>query len=208
MYSLLPLGLGFLYYKTFSVIPLCSEVLWGLELLSQCLYSQPTLRNKVRDDTHKFVSKPTGVGSLSQKTQGFGKAYTSDTTTLSGFSDAHLSSKSSEPSEDSVLPPLPEPAASLLIVRCQLILREEWEGKRQKKTNQNSGLSYCLEKHYHYYLHFFFLNHRGCPCTRDIQRPKLFRKRKESNALCPKPTPCAVFVVERGTRARRCPLFT
>lgn len=49
--------------RTFSLIPLCSDVLWCLQFLSQSLYPQ-TEETRFADGSQKFVSKCTGVGSL------------------------------------------------------------------------------------------------------------------------------------------------
>lgn len=76
-------------------------------------YLKPHSKTRFANGTQKFMSKPIGLGPLSQKTQGLVKPCTGDAPTLPGFADAHLSSKHLETSADSAFPSLPEPAASL-----------------------------------------------------------------------------------------------
>lgn len=142
--------------------------------------------------------------------------HTNDTPALPGFTDAHLSSKHLKTSVLSLFLSQPEAAVLLLNFCWTTEQKDNWsQGKsekfRERQKNkpkqwveQQPWKALVLPSHFL----FCFFNHRGCPCTRDIQRLKLFQRRKEPSAWNPKQLSCAVLVVDRGIWFRRCPFFT
>lgn len=199
---------------TFSVIPLCSDVLWCVVFyLSLYVYPQTTLRSKVCGWC-TTVCELTERGRVPWARRHWGLWSFAQMTHL--FTDAHLSSKHLKTSVLSVFLSRPE-AAVLLLNFCWTTeqkdnwsqgksekLRERQKNKPKQWMEQQPWKVLVLPSHFL----FFFFNHRGCPCTRDIQRLKLFQRRKEPSAWNPKQLSCAVLVVDRGLWPRRCPFFT